>query len=126
MNVSALRWWGVAVIVGVAVIAASAAHARSRAGEPPTTSTPSASLWTATGREIDRLGPKHVPLQHRIVQPTTVVKVVKPAGFVWSDAAIGAGVASLAVALVAALAVLMTGRRERRAELPDRSDLAGV
>ena len=125
MNVSALRWCGVAVVVGVAAIGAPAAQPHTQAGDPPTTSTPSTSLWTATGREIDRLGPKRVPLQHRVVQPTTVVKVVKPAGFVWSDAAIGAGVACLAVALVAALAVLMTGRG-RRAELPDRSDLAGA
>ena len=114
-----------AVVVGVAAIAAPAAHAHTEAGDPPTTSKPSTSVWTATGREIDRLGPKHVPLQHRISQPTMVVKVVKTAGFVWSDAAIGAGVASLAVALVAALALLMTGRG-RRAELPDRSDVAGA
>jgi hypothetical protein len=125
VNVSALRRWGVAVLVGVAAVAAPTAHAHTGAGEPPTTSTPSTSLWTATGREIDRLGPKHVPLQHRIVQPATVVRVVKPAGFVWSDAAIGAGAAGLAVALVAALAVLLTGRG-RRPELPDRSDLAGI
>jgi hypothetical protein len=90
----------------------------------------SALVWTASGREVDRLGPKYVQLRHPITQPPnppppTVVKVVRPAGFDWVDAGIGAGVAALTLALVAVVAMLVT-RRNRRAALPERAGVARV
>jgi len=63
-------------------------------------------------------------LQHPIVRaPITVAKVVKPASFVWSDAAVGAGVASLALAVVAALMLAIT-RRVRKPTTPEGTALA--
>jgi hypothetical protein len=80
--------------------------------------------WTASPIEIDRLGPKYVPLQHSIVPaPVTVVKIVRPGGFDWADGAVGAGVSGLAVASVAGLALLVT-RRRRSPELRERGQLA--
>ena len=57
--------------------------------------------------------------------PVSVVKVVRPRGFDWGDAGIGAGVASLTLALMAALAMLVT-RRGRRTIVGERSELAGT
>jgi hypothetical protein len=57
--------------------------------------------------------------------PVRVVRVVGPAGFDWADAGIGAGVASLTLALVAALAMLVS-RRSRRTIVRERSELAGT
>jgi hypothetical protein len=80
--------------------------------------------WTASPIEIDRLGPKYVPLQHSIVPaPVTVVKIVRPGGFDWADGAVGAGVSGLAVASVAGVALLVT-RRSRRPELREGGKLA--
>lgn len=77
----------------------------------------STSTWVASGREIDRLGPKEIALQHAIVaRPAApdAVRVVEPGGFDWGDALIGAGVAAGATAaLAAALQVMMGGRRGR-------------
>jgi hypothetical protein len=42
--------------------------------------------------------------------PSSVVTVVKPAGFDWSDAGVGAGVAGLALLVVAGCAVFATRR----------------
>src|SRR6266508_1720478 len=73
-----------------------------------------ANQWNASGREIDRLGPKYVPLHHPLSPaPVSVVKVATPGGFDWADAAIGAGVSGIALALAAGLALLVT-RRSRR------------
>jgi hypothetical protein len=104
-------------------------------------------MWLASSLEIDRLGPKHVPLHHPYsaapvdanrpgptaagtaianarhdAMPVSVVKVVRPTGFDWGDAGIGAGGASLTLALVAMLALLVT-RRSRRTLVPVRSEL---
>jgi len=112
--------------VTMAAVAAPAAQARHAPTDQVTASSSPAATWTASGREIDRLGPKHVPLQHPIARaPITVVKVVKPAGFVWADAAVGAGVAALALAVIAALMLAIT-RRVRKPIAPERSKLAGA
>jgi hypothetical protein len=116
------RW--VMVTLAAAAFAAPAAQARHATGEDATTSSSPQSLsaasakgygpnqWNASGREIDRLGPKYVPLHHPLSPaPVSVVKVVTPGGFDWADAAIGAGVSGIALALVAGLALLVTRRR---------------
>jgi hypothetical protein len=56
--------------------------------------------------------------------PVSVVKLVRPSGFDWGDAGIGAGAASLTLALVAMLAMLIT-RRSRSTLVPEQSELAG-
>jgi hypothetical protein len=117
--------WLLAAIsaAGFAAPVAQAHHAASASSDAVVRP---ASVWTASGREVDRLGPKYVPLQHPITsQPAAVVKVVRPAGFDWADAGIGAGVTGLVLALVAALAVLVT-RRSGRTVVPERGDLAGA
>jgi hypothetical protein len=131
-----LRW--VVVALAAAAFAAPAAQARHATGEEvkATSSAPSPSVasttgyaanqWNASGREIDRLGPKYVPLHHPLSPaPVNVVKVVTPGGFDWADAAIGAGVSGFALALAAGLALLVT-RRSRRANVPELSELAGA
>ena len=110
--------WLLAVMFAAAVTApgAQAQHA------PPANTNAflqSATVWTASDREVDRLGPKYVPLQHPIsLQPATVIKVVRPAGFDWTDAGIGAGVTGLALALIAALGLLVTRRSETTVSAP--------
>ena len=126
---------------------AQAHHAPSEHGSAPV---PRASIWLASSLEIDRLGPKYVPLHHPYspapveasrpgptaagtaianarhdAMPVSVVKLVGPRGFDWGDAGIGAGVASLTLALVAMLVMLVT-RRSRRTIAPKRSELAGT
>ena len=95
-----------AVAVFAAAFASSAAYAKHGPEEHATASSGSTSTWVATGREIDRLGPKYLPLQHAVVaRPSAaveVVRVVEPNGFDWRDAAIGAGVAAIATAALAA------------------------
>jgi hypothetical protein len=83
--------------------------------------------WTASGREIDRLGPKYVALQHAIAPPVapTLVKAVEPAGVNWDAAAIGGGATAVAVALIAVLTVVLT-RRSRRGASVEPSELAGA
>jgi len=106
--------------------------------------------WNASPLEIDRLGPKYVSLHHPMfaapveasrpgptaagtaianarhdAMPVSVVKVIKPSGFDFGDAGVGAGVASLTLALVAGLALLLT-RRSQRTSVPERSELAGT
>jgi hypothetical protein len=105
--------------------------------------------WNASPLEIDRLGPKYVSLHHPMfaapveadrpgptaagtatanarhdAMPISGVKVVFPSGFDWGDAGIGAGVASLTLALIAGLALLAT-RRSQRTIVHERSELAG-
>jgi hypothetical protein len=153
-----VRW--VMVALAAAAFAAPAAQARHAPGEDPAKTGPRHSLlgakgaaptrWNASPLEIDRLGPKYVPLHHpqsaapvdanrpgptaagtaianarHDAMPVSVVKVVRPAGFHWDDAAIGAGAASLALALAAALAMLLT-RRSRRTARPEERELAGA
>ena len=142
--------------------AAPVAQAHHAPGEDPGTTAPrqslpgaasqgdSATQWNASPLEIDRLGPKQVPLHHPYspapveasrpgptaagtaianarhdAMPVSVVKLVGPRGFDWGDAGIGAGVASLTLALFAALALLLT-RRGRSTIAPERSELAGT
>ncbi len=118
------RW--VIVALAAAAFAAPAAQARHATGEDATTTSSPHPLsaasakdhapnqWNASGREIDRLGPKYVPLHHPLSPaPVSVVKVATPGGFDWADAAIGAGVSGIALALAAGLALLVT-RRSRR------------
>ena len=149
------------VALAAAAFAAPAAQAHHAPGEDPGTTAPrqslpgaasegdSATQWNASPLEIDRLGPKHVPMHHPIsaapvdanrpsptaagtaianarhdAMPVSVVKFVGPSGFDWGDAGIGAGVASLTLALVAMLAMLVT-RRGRRTIVRERSELAG-
>jgi hypothetical protein len=103
--------------------------------------------WNASPLEVYRLGPKYVSLYHPMfaapveadrpgptaagtaiasarhdAMPVSVVKLVRPAGFDWGDAGIGAGVASLTLALVAMLVMVAT---RRRTIAPRRSELAG-
>jgi hypothetical protein len=110
----------------------------------------SATQWNASPLEIDRLGPKYVSLHHPIsaapvdanrpsptaagtaianarhdAMPVSVVKVVSPSGFDWADAGIGAGVASLTLALIAMLVMLVT-RGSRRTIAPERRELSGT
>jgi len=114
------------VALASAAFAAPAAQAHHAPGNNAKASPPSASVWTASSLEVDRLGPKYVPLQHPLSPaPVTVVRVVRPGGFDWRDAAIGAGVSGFGLALVAGLAMLVSQRR-RRAGLPERSELAGA
>jgi hypothetical protein len=123
---SRTRIASLAVALASAAFAAPAAQAHHAPGNNAKASPPSASVWTASSREVDRLGPKYVPLQHPLsLAPVTVVRVVRPGGFDWGDAAIGAGVSGIALALVAGLALLVT-RRSRRAGVPERSELAGA
>ena len=130
MNSSFCRHFGwVVAALAAAAFVAPAAQAYHAAAEHTTTTAqqtpaPGRSMWKASGREIDRLGPKYVPLQHPIAPPpATVIKAVRPVGFDWGDAGIGAAFASLALALVAAFALLVT--RRKREESP-RSELAGA
>ena len=138
------------IALAAAAVAAPVAQARHAPGEDVKASPPLASVWTASSLEIDRLGPKYVPLHHPYsatpveanrpgptaagtaianarhdAMPVSVVKVVRSRGFDWGDAGIGAGVASLTLALMAALAMLVT-RRGRRTIVRERSELAGT
>jgi hypothetical protein len=126
VNSSFSRGRIIILAVAASALAAPAAQAYHVVPSDRGTASSSSATWTASRREIDRLGPKHVPLQHPIARaPISVAKVVKPAGFVWADAAIGAGVAALALAVVAALMLAIT-RRVRKPIAPERSKLAGA
>jgi hypothetical protein len=105
--------------LAAAALAAPAAHARHAPADRATASPSSALTWTASALEIERLGPKHVPLQHLVSPPpTTVVEVGRPTGFHWADASVGAGVTGLALAVVAALGLVVTRRSKRTASAP--------
>jgi hypothetical protein len=154
-----------AAVVGVffaATLAVPVAQARHAPGEDPVATAPRQSLpgaasqgglptqWNASPLEIDRLGPKHVPLHHpepaapvdanrpgptaagtaianarADAMPVSVTKVVRRSGFDWGDAGIGAGVASLMLVLVAGLALLLTSRN-RRTIVHEQHELAGT
>jgi hypothetical protein len=114
------------VALATAAVAVPTAEARHAPGEDPATTSPLHSLapgspegraptsWKASALEIDRLGPKHVALQHPLAPaPVSITKVVGPGGFNWGDAAIGASVAGFALALVGGLAVLISQRSRR-------------
>jgi hypothetical protein len=109
------------VALAAAVLMAPLAQANHGPRARATAPSSSASTWTASGREIDRLGPKYVPLQHpiataptNVTAPAPVVTVVRPVGFDWADAGIGAATTALALAVVATLALVIT-RRNRKA-----------
>jgi hypothetical protein len=55
--------------------------------------------------------------------PVSVVKVVRPSGFDWAAAGIGAGATGVARTLTAALAMLVT-RRRRASAVPKQRELA--
>jgi hypothetical protein len=57
--------------------------------------------------------------------PVRLVKVVRSGGFDWADAGIGAGIASVTLALVAVVAMFVT-RRTRKTIVPERSEPAGT
>ncbi|TMK55221.1 MAG: hypothetical protein E6G60_20220 [Actinobacteria bacterium] len=120
-----MRIKSLTLALAAAALAAPAAQAHHAPAEHTTASPPSVSTWTASGREIDRLGPKHVALQHVIAAPApaAVVNVLKPAGFNWG-AAIEGSIAGV-VAVVAVPTVVLT-RRSRSAALPERSELTGA
>jgi hypothetical protein len=133
-NLRGPRW----VLVAFAAAAFAAPAAQARHGETPGATAPrqsllgaashgdSAAQWNASPLEIDRLGPKHVPLRHPVSPPpATVVKVVSSIGFDWGDAGVGAGVASLTLALVIGLTMFVT-RRSRRTIAPERSELSST
>jgi uncharacterized protein with LGFP repeats len=104
----------VATAAVTAMVAVPAAEAGRTHGGPTAAPAPSPSVWTARGYEIDRLGPKHVALQHPVSPPpATVVKVVRPAGFHWGDAGVGAAVAAFVLGGAAGLALVATRRRLR-------------
>lgn len=128
----------VMVALAAAAFAAQAAAAGHARGEDPTATAPrhapngadlqssAVNGWSASPLEVDRLGPKHVPLHHSLpVTSVNVVKIVRPGGFDWADAAVGAAVSGLAVTLVAALAMLVT-RRSRKPRLPEPGELASA
>jgi hypothetical protein len=150
------------VALAVTAFAAPAAEARHAPGEDPGAAAPRLSLsgtasqgnsavqWNASPLEIDRLGPKYVPLHHAYsaapvdasepgptaagtaianakhsAMPASAVKVIRPGGFDWGDAGIGAAVASLTLALIAGLALLQAQRGQRESA-PEQSELAGT
>jgi hypothetical protein len=117
-----------AMALAAVAFAAPAAQAHHADGNPAThlSSPASVPLPESSSLQIDRLGPKYVAL-HRPASPpqTTVLNVVGQAGFDWPDAGIGAGVASLTLALLAGLAMLVI-RRSRRTIVSERSELAGA
>jgi hypothetical protein len=144
-----IRFW-LGLAVAAAAVAAPIAQASHAPGEDAKASPPLASVWTASSLEIDRLGPKYVPLHHTYsarpaeangpgptaagttianarhdALPVGVVRVVRPSGFDWGDAGIGAGVASLTLAVVAGLALLLL-RRSQGTSVPERSELAST
>jgi hypothetical protein len=107
------------VVMSAAAVTAPVAQAKHAPATGANALVQSAAVWTASDREVDRLGPKYVPLQHPFsLQPATVVKVVRPGGFDWTDAGIGAGVTGLALALSAALGLLVSRRSETTASAP--------
>ncbi len=129
-----LRW--VMVALAAAAFAAPAAQAyhaprenlaattprQPFAGATSQSSTPT--QWNASPLEIDRLGPKNVPLRHSLLPaPVNIVKIVRPGGFDWADAFIGAAVCGFVLASAAGVAMLVT---RRRADLRGRSELAGA
>jgi hypothetical protein len=88
-----------------------------------TLAVPTAQARHAPGEDAKAfITPSAVP---QSTAPASVVKVVGPAGFDWSDAGIGAGAAGGALTLAAALALLAT-RRSRTNALPEQRELAGA
>jgi hypothetical protein len=117
-NVTRRRITWLLAVMSAAAVTAPVAQARHAPAASSGAFVQSSTVWTASDREVDQLGPKHVPLQHPTQpQPAPVVTVVRPAGFDWADASIGAGVTGLTLALVAALGLVVT-RRSKRAAAP--------
>jgi hypothetical protein len=132
------------IALAAAAVAAPVAQARHAPGEDGKASPPLASVWTASSLEIDRLGPKYVPLHHPYsatpveadrpgptaagtaianarhdAMPVSVVKVVGPSGFDWGDAGIGAAGILALLSIAGGLALMVTTRRRRHGtEMP--------
>lgn len=102
LNQKRLRW----VSLGLVLAALTAPQAQARTNAPDERSSHPAAVTAL--RNDDRLGPKYVA-----GQPAPAITIVKPAGFDVGDALIGAGVAAVATALLAALFVL-SGRVKGR------------
>jgi hypothetical protein len=116
------------VVLVAATLAVPIAQARHAPSENAKATPTPASVVSAPSSnfEVDRLGPKNVALHRpQAAAPVSVVRVVRPGGFDWADAGIGAGAAGLALALVAAVATLVT-RRSRVTALPEQGELAGA
>lgn len=100
-------WIGwIPIVVATAALAAPTAqarHAPDNAAAPP--QAPAAAV-------DDRLGPKYVGVPNTSA-PAAVqtVEVVRPRGFQWGDAMIGAGVTAFAIALLGAALLGVTRRR---------------
>jgi hypothetical protein len=73
----------------------------------------------------ERLGPKYVTVDYSSPSSDLQAAIGDPSGFDWLDPKIGAGIAALALALVAAERVLRN-RRGRERTQQKRKDLAGV
>ena len=101
--------WTCAIVLVTAALAAPAAHARHA---PDDVATPSQSPTTFA--VDDRLGPKYVRIAKSSPAPLPVrtVEVVKPSSFAWRDALIGSGVTAFAIALLGAVVLGVTRRRE--------------
>jgi hypothetical protein len=118
-----LPWVTVAL---AAAFIAPAAEGHRGPDESANATPPPASISRPSSIEIDRLGPKHVPLHRpRSAAPVSVVRVIRPGGFDWVDAGIGAGAAGFALALIAGLAMVVT-RRSRETAALEQTDLAGA
>lgn len=90
-----------------------------------TTGAASAAIWRASPREIDRLGPKYVPLQHHTALTILNTTKLEAQRFDWSAAVIGGVAASLALGLLAALVVLAS-RPRRKPAPPERARVPGA
>jgi hypothetical protein len=117
---------GVLVVLTAATFV-PAAQAHHAPGEDRAATASSEHLtWHASPLEVDRLGPKYVPLHHAVAPaPVSIVRIVRPRGFNWPDAAIGAAISALVLALAAVLTMLVT-RRSRTPLSQERTDLAGA
>lgn len=106
-------WTSIAIVLATAALGAPTAQARHAPDDAAAPSQP------PTVAVDDRLGPKYVPAAERSA-PAAVrtVELVKPNGFQWGDALIGAGVTAFAIALLGAAMLGVTRRRSqvRRAE----------
>lgn len=128
MHSSFKRLRGLFVTATIAAAALGVPAAQAFHAPVDHSTTPPQPQWKASQLEVDRLGPKFVPLEHSLPPaPVTVVKVVGHGGFDWGDGAIGAGVSGLALATIAGLALLVTRRKpdsrkpRARLSLPDES-----
>jgi hypothetical protein len=108
-------WTCIAIVVATAALTVPTAQARHAPDDEATPSQP------PTIAVDDRLGPKYVPAAGRSI-PAVVntVEVVKPSGFHWDDALIGAATTALGIASIAAAALARTSRRQGHSHSGER------